>query len=79
MQVVPTGGLDTDEGAQEFRVRGNQLRRKETFLHQPVFGIDVGNHRFQKIGTLYETIGQDLPFGFRDHHRDMRERPGALA
>ncbi len=55
------------------------MRRQETFLDQTIVRIDVGDDGFEKIGALHEALGEHLPFGFRDHHRNMGEWPRALA
>ena len=46
---------------------------------QPVRAVEVGDQRLEQVGALHEAAGDAGGLRLLDQHRDVGERPGALA
>ncbi|MNK66157.1 hypothetical protein D3C87_854710 [compost metagenome] len=79
MQIMAACRFYADHGPQIFRIGSDQCRRHVTFLHQPVFAVEIGDHGFQKIGALFQPFGKDGPFPVVDQHGNMGDRPVSFA
>ena len=50
--------LDPDERTQEFGISGDQRRRKEPFLNEAAFAVDVCDDLFKQIGALHHSCDE---------------------
>ena len=60
----------------KFRVAGDDGGRQAPLAHEVGGSIDIGEDRFQQLGTLDQSGLELLPFRRIDQQRHMTERPG---
>ena len=75
----PPRGPHADQRPQPLAAAGDQARRQVAVGDQAVRAVEVGDQRLEQVGALHEAAGDAGGLGLLDQHRDVGERPGALA
>ena len=79
VQIVAAARRDADQRPQPLAAAGDQPRRQVAVGDQPVLAVEVGEQRLEQLGALHEAAGDARGLLLLEQHRDVGERPGALA